>query len=527
MRLGIDFGTTRVVVAAVDRGNYPVVSFDCPDGTVRDWYPPLIAVEEGVRSYGWDAWAAQGRPGVTLIRSIKRVLPDAGPESLIALGSEGVPLLTLLVEMAQSLRSQLHTRSNLDLAPGEPLEVLLGVPANANSNQRFLTAEAFRAAGFDVLGLLNEPSAASIEFSHRQSDSGAKSSDLILVYDLGGGTFDVSLMERSEREHVVVATESIATLGGDDFDELLAELALELAGHASERLELTAVEEFLLLEECRQKKEALHPNTRRLVIDLDIAREGWGQIAVPVADFYERCQALVDETLHAAEDLLTRTHEASPVSLYVTGGGSELPLVSRLLRERFGKRVKRSAYTRAATAIGLAIQADAQSGYRLRERFTRWFGVWREADAGRHIQFDALFERGAALPGPGEPPLEQTRRYAPVHNIGHFRYLECSRRNQAGEPVGDLTAWDDIRFPFDPQLATLARFDNVPVSHSALAEGQIIEEKYQVDASGSVHVTISNLTGKYSRTYRLGRWAVPEATITPQKTRGRRKKASA
>ena len=90
---------------------------------------------------------------------------------------------------------------------------MLGVPANANSNQRFLTVEAFRRAGFSVLGLLNEPSAASIEFGHRQKTTGR-----ILVYDLGGGTFDVSLVELDAGTHTVLASEGISTLGGDDFD---------------------------------------------------------------------------------------------------------------------------------------------------------------------------------------------------------------------------------------------------------------------------------------------------------------------
>ena len=75
------------------------------------------------------------------------------------------------------------------------------MPANANSNQRFLTVEAFRRAGFSVLGLLNEPSAASIEFGHRQKTSGR-----IVVYDLGGGTFDVSLVELDARNHTVMAS---------------------------------------------------------------------------------------------------------------------------------------------------------------------------------------------------------------------------------------------------------------------------------------------------------------------------------
>src|SRR6202008_1322605 len=98
-------------------------------------------------------------------------------------------------------------------------------------------------------------------------------------------------------------------------------------------------------------------------------------------------------------------------ALYVTGGGSELPLVARVLREEFGRKVKRSEYTRSATAIGLAIQADAASGYRLREMFTRNFGVWREGDAGRRMVFDPIFPRSTRLPGAGEPPLCARRRY--------------------------------------------------------------------------------------------------------------------
>ena len=105
-----------------------------------------------------------------------------------------------------------------------------------------------------------------------------------------------------------------------------------------------------------------------------------------------------------------------------------------MLREVFGRRVRRSAYTRSATAIGLAIQADAQAGYVLRDKFTRHFGVWREADEGRTVIFDPLFSKGTPLPAPGEPPLVQSRQYTPAHNIGHFRYLECSHLTEEGRP---------------------------------------------------------------------------------------------
>lgn len=527
MRLGIDFGTTRIVAAAADRGNYPVIAFECPDGVAREWVPPLVAVRGGERRYGWQAWALQGEPGVTLVRSVKRVLADAGPGTLVNLGPVALPLSQLLAEMTAAFRCQLLESSSLHLRAGEPLEVMLGVPANANSNQRFLTVEGFRAGGFEVLGLLNEPSAASIEYAHRLGGSGLSAPEHILVYDLGGGTFDASLVERDGHSHTVLATESIPTLGGEDFDEALAELALQIAGRSAERAGFTAAEEFLLLEECRVKKETLHPNTRRLIVDLDGVREGWGQVSAPVAEFYEACRPLVEETLHAAEDLLARAPHAETPSLYITGGASELPLVARLLRERFGRRMKRSAYTRAATAIGLAIQADAQSHYRLRESFTRWFGVWREGHEGRLMIFDSLFDKGTPLPAAGEAPLTRVRQYHPVHNIGHFRYLECTQRAADGSPRGDVTAWDEIRFPFDPALARAADLEAIPVARSAAAVRQAIEERYEAGPHGGVAVTIANLTSGYHRTYRLGRWADQPVAVSPQKTPRRRKRAPA
>lgn len=520
MRLGVDFGTTRVVVAAVDRGNYPVVTFEGPDGVSWEWFPPLLAVGEGRRLYGWDAWAAQTEPGVTVVRSVKRLLQDAGPLTRVEAGGCSLPLIDWLGGMLSALRQALLERSSLNARAGEALEVLLGVPANANGNQRFLTVEAFRAAGFHVLGLLNEPSAASVEFAHRNRIDREKP-ERILVYDLGGGTFDASLVDVDARTHSVVATEGIPTLGGDDFDELLSEAALEQAGLSADCL--TQAEHFRLLEECREKKEAVHANTRKIVVDLDRVREGWGQIAIPAADYYDHCRPLVEETARAVEDLLSRAGQQID-TLYVTGGGSELPLVARVLRETWGRRVKRSAYTRSATAIGLAIQADADAGYLLHERFTRNFGVWREAEAGRDVVFDALFERGTPLPTAGEPPLHRSRRYTPVHNIGHFRYLECSHRGGDGQPAGDITSWDEIRFPFDPGLQAAPSLDRQAVTYSPGAERCLVEEAYHCDASGTVTVTISNLTAGYRREYRLGRWS--NANGSPAPTRRRRPKRS-
>jgi molecular chaperone DnaK (HSP70) len=346
--------------------------------------------------------------------------------------------------------------------------------------------------------------------------------DVMLVYDLGGGTFDASLVEMEEHRHAVIASEGIPSLGGDDFDEILAELALDLAEipHA-ERESLTQGELFRLHEECRVKKEALHPNSRRIAIELEQVRENWSTVQVPVADFYARAQPLIDETVHAVQDLLAG-REQDIEALYVTGGASDLPLVSRALRDNFGRRVRRSAYTRSATAIGLAIQADQTTGYHLAERFTRNFGVWREAQEGRLMIFDPLFTKGTLLPAPGGAPLQVKRSYHPAHNIGHFRYLECSHTSDDGRPTGEVTVWDEIYFPLTPELEGNAALDTLPVDRLGHPGEHEVEETYAVDASGAVTVTIGNLTSGFRQDFRLGRWAVSQDPVVPGKKRSRR-----
>src|SRR5579871_1962218 len=285
VKLGIDFGTTRIVVAAADRGNYPLVSFD-NGGDSFEWFPDLVALGEGsAPRFGWDAWNAQSERGWIIVRSLKRFLEDAGPETSIEAGGVSLKLADLLHGMAAHLYSAL--RAHFDRA--ESIDVMLGVPANANSNQRFLTVEAFRRAGFSVLGVLNEPSAASIEFGHRHKICGR-----IRVYDRGGGTFDVSLVELGTGAHAVLESEGISTLGGDDFDHILAELAV--GGQTLDAL--ADADLFFLMDECRRQKEALHPNSRKVVLDLDAVREGLGQVTISVADYYDRCRPLIEETMN-------------------------------------------------------------------------------------------------------------------------------------------------------------------------------------------------------------------------------------
>jgi molecular chaperone DnaK (HSP70) len=509
MKIGIDFGTTRVVVAAVDRGNFPLVNFEAPDGQARDWFPPVVAIYGDARRYGWEAIAAQEDERWTVVRSLKRYLRAAGPHTEVTVGGQVLPLRLLMAEMMEALKTQLLEHSNLGADSGEDrierLEVMLGVPANANSNQRFLTEEAAWEAGFTVLGLLNEPSAAAIEFTHRNSaERKSRAGSGLVVYDLGGGTFDVSLVTLGETEHTVEASDGIPALGGDDFDQILADLVLNSLG---EHGNLTASESYRLLEECREKKESLNANTRKITLDLERVRAGWEQITIPVDEFYESCRPLIEQTRAVVENLLAAHAGRSLDTLYVTGGGAELPPVARILRENFGRKVRRSAYMRSASAIGLAIRAGALADKlpenTIRDQFNRNFGIWRETDHGGTILFDLIFSRGMRLPALGEPPLRVERAYQPAHNVGHFRYLECSQLDQHGQPSGEIANWGQIQFPFDPELQGRADLATLPVTLLEHPEGLAIREEYSCDSTGRLRVKISAEPAGYEREFTI------------------------
>lgn len=504
MRIGVDFGTTRIVVAAADRGNYPLVHFEAPDGQTRDWFPPVVAAKGGMRLYGWEAIGVQDQESWTVMRSLKRALRTAGPHTLLDVAGEQVPLRTLMAEMMSALHTQLVEHSNLGAEPGEMLEAMMGVPANAHSNQRFLTEEAAQSAGFKVLGVVNEPSAAAIEFSYRSSEERReKAGSGLLVYDLGGGTFDVSLVTLREGENIVEASDGIPDLGGDDFDEILAHIAIVIA---TPHPPFTSFERRRLLDECREKKESLNPNTRKVTIDFERVRPGLKEVSIPVDVYYERCRPLIDATRKMVEELLAKHSDGQLDTLYVTGGGSELPAVARVLRETFGRKVRRSAYMRSASAVGLAIRAAADAG-QLHDQFTHNFGIWREADSGGTIVFDLIFPRGARLPVANEPPLRLERTYQPAHNIGHFRYLECSQLNEQGQPVGEITNWEQIQFPFDPQLWGRPDLAAEPVRHLSMPNGLTVREEYSCDSNGKLRVRISESPTGHACEYQIGQLA--------------------
>lgn len=483
MRLGIDFGTTRTVVSAAVDGRYPVATFD-DGGEFREHVPGIAAIANGELLVGWDA--ARALPTAThAIRSIKRVIGAMAPDEEALPGYSALDLATAFL---RGLRASLEKRSNLELRG--PLEAMVAVPANAASRQRWLTLEAFRRAGFQPIGLLNEPTAAAVEHAHLHLDLEKKKTPkrYVVVYDLGGGTFDTSAVSLEGRRFDLIASEGLARLGGDDFDELI----LEVAGVAP-----TAE----MLERARETKETLRPTTRKLHLDI-----GEREVTIDVGELYARAQPLIDQTLAQTEALFERLRERGidpedPRELggvYVVGGGSAFPAVARALRARFGKKLQLAPQPFAATAVGLAIAADPDASVLVREAITRHFGVWREADHGYDKVFDPLLGKDTA------GPVTITRRYRPSHTIGHLRFLECGALDRSGQPVQDLVPWADVYFPYDPSLADRRELAALPNERrSDLAENEIAET-YTYGRDGTISVRIENLSRGYGRTYELG-----------------------
>jgi molecular chaperone DnaK (HSP70) len=527
VQLGIDLGTTRTVVAASDRGNYPVISFATPAGEMVDHLPTISADRDGELVHGHEAVIA-ARDGHPALRSWKRLLVGHGPDHRVTIGSQSLTLLELTTSFARHLGAALLEDANLPAPCTELPAAVVSVPANAHSAQRFITLEAFRGAGFPVRGMLNEPSAGAIEFAHRYRREINSKRQHVAVYDLGGGTFDAARVRIADGGHQVMATSGIQRLGGDDFDAALLELVLERCAAAHDGLAPRDDHEYqALLDECRDAKEQIVPATKRIVLELDAFgdRAPSEPLVLKVADFYQRLEPLVARTVLALAEVLAPHGEHDDIApdavtangsipddaaalqalasdggvagVYVVGGASGLPAVPRALRERFGRRLHRSSYPSASTAIGLAIAADDERDATVGERFTRHFGVFREREGGREVVFDPIFPEGTPMPGPDAPPLVATRSYRAAHNVGHFRFVECSQLSDAGEPAGDISPHGALYFPFASTVRD-ATLERVPIARLGDA-GPTIEERYEVDAAGVVAVTIRNLDDGYQR----------------------------
>ena len=498
MKVGIDFGTTRTLVSFVDRGNYPYVTFVDEDGDQWEHFPSLVAWHENQWKFGFAAEKA-GRAGAVVLRSFKRFLsaPNISADTEIKIGERSIDIGSLLAGFLSALRAALENQSSCErLKNDADWEAVVAVPAHACAAQRFLTLNAFQRAGFMVRAVMNEPSAGGFEFSHRQSRAISQRRNRVLVYDLGGGTFDASLVQLTGGHHEVLSTAGDNRLGGDDFDSELARLVL--AAENRERSDLDERAYAALLDACRAAKESMGPNTRRIVIDNEAG------VTIQVAEYYDAVTPLIEKSISLIRPLIQQMEdgadEAELAGIYLVGGASALPLVARMLRDAFGRRVFRSPYPAASTALGLAIAADETGGFSITDRFSRSFGVFRERNGGCEVSFDPILGPDIQLPNEGLTLVQ--RRYQAAHNLGHFRFVECPTLNDVGEPQGELIPFGEVLFPFETALREATDLTSIPITRQG--QGHWIEERYLIDPNGMVEFEIEDLRDGYKKSYALG-----------------------
>lgn len=237
---------------------------------------------------------------------------------------------------------------------------------------------------------------------------------------------------------------------------------------------------------------------RNLFVDLDSTI-----LHIPMAEVARACKPLIDRTIETMEPLssLLNDTDSDVAGIHLVAGATSLPIVPRRLRELCGRKVHRSPHPMPATAIGLAVAADAGT-LGIGDRLSRGFGVFRETESGGGIEFDVLTDQTTRIAG----TTIITRKYRCRHNIGVFRFVEFSRTDAIGEPVGDLFPLATVVFPLDETLQySSAEFDADQVEGQEINNGHVIEETYTILETGMITATITDVDTGWSITATKGR----------------------
>lgn len=357
---GIDLGTTNSLVATVRSGQAETL----PDHEGRHLLPSVVHYQQQGHTVGYAARDNAAQDTANTISSVKRMMGRslADIQALyphlpyrFQASENGLPMIETVagllnpVRVSADILNVLAARASESLS-GELDGVVITVPAYFDDAQRQGTKDAARLAGLHVLRLLNEPTAAAIAYG---LDSGKEG--VIAVYDLGGGTFDISILRLSRGVFEVLATGGDSALGGDDFDHLLADYIREQAGIA-DRSDNRVQRE--LLDAAIAAKIALS--------DADTVRvnvAGWrGEITRE--QFNDLISALVKRTLLACRRALkdAGVDPQQVLEVVMVGGSTRVPLVRERVGEFFGRTPLTAIDPDKVVAIGAAIQADILVG---------------------------------------------------------------------------------------------------------------------------------------------------------------------
>jgi len=322
-------------------------------------------LKDGSVETGWDALAhAESDPRNTVYsakrllargRSELKTLPVLPYEIVDAPG--GVAIRTVQgdkspVEVSAEILKTLAKRAETQLG-GELTGAVITVPAYFDDAQRQATKDAARLANLSVLRLLNEPTAAALAYG---LDNGAEG--VYLVYDLGGGTFDVSLLKLSRGVFEVLGTGGNAALGGDDFDHAVVDWAVSQLGS----VELTAEDRRQLLDRAKAAKEAL-TDAPETVLKLELS-SGTHAFTLTRAIFDQLTKSLVDETLEAVANVLRDAKLAKDQikGVVLVGGSTRMPCVRREVEAYFGFAPLTGIDPDCVVAVGAAMQANKLAG---------------------------------------------------------------------------------------------------------------------------------------------------------------------